>query len=1067
MLSETMQENLDSDFLPNYSIATVPATRQGTAGEGLLIAVRHSPHYHVLDVSSTSSIIMIRLRPTDHQSCPVNLAVCYLPPAGSPQLQDHSLLDRIEDIMTAALLEPSFPTILAGDFNAHFQSPLNAHARHLQSACEAHHFQVCTDTAAQPDTAAPTFRAKSRSQATRPDHIIANDYGLIVLEASTVGTQLGSDHLPIEAKLCLHLDTNVPTACQGQQLTSRIWDPQKQAAFAAALQQQPGLLSCIADAQSGDVNAAVDKLHQAIASAADTAGMPAKSRPCHQSAKHRPAYFDEECSNLKRQVRRAAPDQKRQLERKYHSLVRSKARKFHQQRLWKIIDSHSLQDRKFWKVLRSDKARLPMSMQNVQAWTQFISKVADMHLDDSRSIPQDAYPPQCFSDQSYQLLSADVKPDEVSAQLQRLHNGRSQGQLAIPAELFKYAIIPPSADHPNPRHLLLEPLSAILSSMMQPAGVPTSINCSLVTPIFKRGDALQTTNYRPIAVTEPLLRLHGALLNTRLIQATENDNLRADTQAGFRPRHSVDHQLFTLQYLIDLQKARNQPLYVCFFDLKGAYDRVSRPQLWQILHQLGIPPRLLDAICSMYESATVTAKIDGRTGTAIPSLTGVRQGCPLSPTLFGLLADGLHRHLQRAASDENDDTIGIRMPYGQIFTDGSYADDFWFASASPAGLQGLLDATSTWCHSMNMVPSTDKIVCIELTGSDVSKPTWHIDGVSLQTVTSAKLLGLTFETGRGLFPSLRLRYQKTLSAWALLKRQFPRLACTQGIWLMHQLYNACVRPVGMFGCGLWGVYPFRGQALKDRSQINTQYLSHLKRMAHVRTSVSTPILLAELNAMALPDLWLLEAARLYNSLTNSSQFFRDMLKGTVDFASENIGWAAGFQNSLMEVGFEVKLQADVPIDCAALRHRLVTRALAIFEKTAIDPRTAPSDGSRLCTYKRWMWPFLGQKSILSAKIPHAHMQSLFRFRCGGHSLPNIVGARTGIPRQERICPRCKTGPCDERHLVFECSDLASLRHDFQFLFEPAMTMRSFLWQKNLPAVAAFIHKAMKQITTDI
>ena len=101
---------------------------------------------------------------------------------------------------------------------------------------------------------------------------------------------------------------------------------------------------------------------------------------------------------------------------------------------------------------------------------------------------------------------------------------------------------------------------------------------------------------------------------------------------------------------------------------------------------------MLAAIKSLYSSGTLTMKVTGTAGQPRVQQMGVRQGCPLSPTLFGLFFDGLHDHLHACAP-----AAGIRLRSGRWVSSLVYADDVVLLSWSASGLQFLLDGMHDFC----------------------------------------------------------------------------------------------------------------------------------------------------------------------------------------------------------------------------------------------------------------------------------------------------------------------------------------------------------------------------------
>ena len=88
------------------------------------------------------------------------------------------------------------------------------------------------------------------------------------------------------------------------------------------------------------------------------------------------------------------------------------------------------------------------------------------------------------------------------------------------------------------------------------------------------------------------------------------------------------------------------------------------------------------------------------------------------------------------------------------------------------------------------------------------------------------------------------------------------------------------------------------------------------------------------------------------------------------------------------------------------------------------------------------------------------MRVLLRFRMGAHSLPVIQGRRTGATRAQRLCLLCdQRAVGDERHMVFECPALQSVRDKYAALFlDGASTMQQFMWQQDVIGIVHFVQK---------
>ena len=116
---------------------------------------------------------------------------------------------------------------------------------------------------------------------------------------------------------------------------------------------------------------------------------------------------------------------------------------------------------------------------------------------------------------------------------------------------------------------------------------------------------------------------------------------------------------------------------------------------------------MLAAIQSLYSSGTLSMKVAGTAGQPRTQQMGVRQGCPLSPTLFGISFDGPHDHLQSCAPMSGMQ-LGSRS--GRWLSSLVYADDVVLLSWSPTGLQLLLDSMNYFCLGLGLVISPTRLL---------------------------------------------------------------------------------------------------------------------------------------------------------------------------------------------------------------------------------------------------------------------------------------------------------------------------------------------------------------------
>ena len=292
---------------------------------------------------------------------------------------------------------------------------------------------------------------------------------------------------------------------------------------------------------------------------------------------------------------------------------------------------------------------------------------------------------------SGETLRDPVASDDYDYLLSQLLNGLAPGPDAIPYELWKGA---PDAL----KCILLNCINAILRGDSPP---PPSWLGGLVRFLFKKGDALSLSCYRPVCLLDTAYKILSAILTDRLYRLAERHGLLDASQEGFRKLHSTQRQVQSLHWAFETAAERLEQVYCVYLDFANAFNSIDHEALWRWLRELNIPD--IDLLQTLYEKAHYEADLPYGRSAAIYLTRGTKQGDKLSPLLFGIIFNALLLALKATG-------VGHRTISGLRTSARGFADDLVLVVGSAAGLQRLLEVVSKFCEWSGMRIKLDKSV---------------------------------------------------------------------------------------------------------------------------------------------------------------------------------------------------------------------------------------------------------------------------------------------------------------------------------------------------------------------
>ena len=182
-------------------------------------------------------------------------------------------------------------------------------------------------------------------------------------------------------------------------------------------------------------------------------------------------------------------------------------------------------------------------------------------------------------------------------------------------------------------------LTKVFNEIGSRSRLPDSMTETIIVPIPKKGTPANTPgNIRPISLLNCDYKLFTYILARKIMETVQK--LIPPRQKGFIQGRNIHEHILHVQMLVSrLENDPTASAALLFLDWEKAFDRISHQAIWESFEQMGFSHSFLQCLKAIYRKNTARVLVNGKLSSEFQTHSGTKQGCPISPLIFVIMAE--------------------------------------------------------------------------------------------------------------------------------------------------------------------------------------------------------------------------------------------------------------------------------------------------------------------------------------------------------------------------------------------------------------------------------------------